>query len=69
MWKPRKERSKKVMSQMTTLSLPYTNEKDANRIRNYIKSNKLPIRPIFTPGRTLAKTFCSSRSYDRKNTV
>ena len=66
MWKPRKERSRKVMSQMTTLSLPYTNEKDAYRIRNYIKSNKLPTRPIFTPGRTLAKTFCSSRTFDRK---
>ena len=35
----------------STLSLPYTTEKDANCIRNYVKSNKMPIRQVFTPGR------------------
>ena len=54
---------------VVTLSLPYSNEKNANNIRNYMKSNKLLIRPIFTPGRTLAKTFCSSISFDRKECV
>ena len=35
----------------STLTLPYTREKDANKIRNYIKLNKLPIRLVFTPGK------------------
>ena len=48
----------------TTLSLPYTTEKDANSIRNYIHKNKIPIRPIFTPGKTLKKIFCQSRPLD-----
>ena len=42
----------------------YTTEKDANRIRNYIRKNKIPIRPIFTPGKTLKKMFCQSRPLD-----
>ena len=62
--KPRNQRSKKEVPKLATLSLPYTNERDANCIRNYIKSNKMPIRPIFTPGKTLAQTFCKSRPFD-----
>ena len=62
--KPRNQRSKKEVPKLATLSLPYTNERDVNCIRNYIKSNKMPIRPIFTPGKTLAQTFCKSRSFD-----
>ena len=53
----------------STLSLPYTTEKDANRIRNYVKSNKMPIRLVFTPGKTLKKIFCKSRPYDTSTSV
>ena len=47
-----------------TLTLPYTTEKDANRIRNYIKANKMQVRPVFTPGRTFKQTFCKFRPLD-----
>ena len=58
MFKPRKQQSKKEVLRLATSTLPYANDKNANRIRNYIKSNKMPIRPVFTPGKTLAQTFC-----------
>ena len=69
MFKPRKQHSKKEVLKLATLTLPYTNDKDANCIRNYIKSNKMPIRPVFTPGKTLAQTFCRSRPFDQKECV
>ena len=69
MYKPRKQQSKKEVSRLATLTLPYTNDKDANRIRNFIKSNKIPVRPVFTPGKTLAQTFCRSRPFDQKECV
>ena len=53
----------------STLSLPYTTEKDANRIRNYVKSNKMPICLVFTPAKTLKKIFCKSRPYDTSTCV
>ena len=52
-----------------TLILPYTTEKDANRIRNYIKANKMQVRPVFTPGRTLKQTFYKSRLLDNNKCV
>ena len=64
MIKPKKQPAKKAAKRLATLTLPYTSDKDANRIRNYIKSNKMPIRPVFTPGKTLAHTFCRSRPFD-----
>ena len=47
-----------------SLSLPYTTERDANKIGNYIKSNNLPIRPVFTTGRTLKQQLYRSRPLD-----
>ena len=47
----------------------YTNERDSNRIRNFIKADKMPIRPIVIPGKTLAQTFCKSRPFDQKQCV
>ena len=29
----------------------------------------MPIRPIFTPGKTLAQTFCKSRPFDHKQCI
>ena len=52
-----------------TPTLPYTTEKDANRIRNYIKANKMQVRPVFTPSRTLKQTFCKSRPLDNNKCV
>ena len=69
MYKPQKQQSKKQVLRLATLTLPYTNDKDANRIRNYIRSNKVPVRPVFTPGKTLAQTFCRSRPFDQKECV
>ena len=69
MIKPKKQQAKKETKRLATLTLPYTSDKDANRIRNYIKSNKMPIRPVFTPGKTLAQTFCRSRPFDQKECI
>ena len=69
MIKPKKQQAKKETKRLATLTLPYTNDKDTNRIRNYIKSNKMPIRPVFTPGKTLAQTFCRSRPFDQRECV
>ena len=69
MYKPRKQQSKKEVLRLATLTLPYTNDKNANRIKNYIKSNKVPVRPVFTPGKTLAQNFCRSRPFDQKECV
>ena len=52
-----------------TLTLPYTTEKDANRNRNYIKANKMQVRPVFTPERTLKQTFSKSRPLDNNKCV
>ena len=52
MFKLRNQQSKKEVPKLATLTLPHTNERDSNRIRNFIKANKMPIRPIFTPGKT-----------------
>ena len=49
---------------MTNVRIPYTSERDSNRIRNYVKSKGIPIRPIFTPGTTLKQMFCKSRPLD-----
>ena len=56
-------------AKFTTLTLPYTTEKDANKIRNYVKSNKLSIHLVFTPGKTLKNMFCKSRPYDMSTCV
>ena len=69
MYKTWKQQLKKEVSRLATLTLLYKNDKDANCIRNFIKSNKIPVRPVFTPGKTLAQTFCRSRPFDQKECV
>ena len=44
-----KKKKQHSQQNLVSLSLPYTTEKDANKIRNYIKSKKIPISPVFTP--------------------
>lgn len=55
--------------QFTTVCLPYTSESDSNRIRRYIRRNRIPLRPVFTPGKTLRQIFCNSRPLDRATCV
>ena len=52
-----------------SLTLPYITEKDVNWIRNNIKVNKMQVRPVFTPGRTLKQTLCKSRPLENKKCV
>ena len=47
------------------LKLPYISENFSNQICRYIKSNSLPIKVVFTPGKKLREIFCSSRPLDR----
>ena len=46
------------------LVLPYISEHTTCRINNYVRQKKLPIRPIFTPGRKLGSLLTSSRPHD-----
>ena len=48
-----------------TVSLPFVSDFVNNKIRNFIKSKSLPIRPVFKPGQKLSNILCSSRPYDR----
>ena len=48
------------------MCLDFVSDQISNKIRNYIKSQKLPIRVVFTPGRKLRNVFCKSRPYDHK---
>ena len=51
------------------LKLPYLSDNVSNKIRNYVKSRKLPVRIIFTLGNTLRQMFCSSRPFDKPSCV
>ena len=53
-------------SNSVTLCLDFVSETISNKIRNYMKQKKLPIRVNFKPGRKLGQTFCRSRPYDHK---
>ena len=55
----RKEQENRV-----ALVLPYMSEHTTCRINNYIRQKKLPVRPIFTPGKTLGSMLTSSRPQD-----
>ena len=44
---------KRRATPLTNVCIPYTSERDSNRISNYVKSKGIPVRPIFTPGTTL----------------
>ena len=56
--------NKKKVKPLTNVCIPYTSERDSNRIRNYVKSKNIPVRPVFTPGTTLKQIFCNSRPLD-----
>ena len=60
---------KKKVKPITNVCIPYTSERDSNRIRNYVKSKNIPVRPVFTPGTTLKQIFCNSRPLDTTSCV
>jgi hypothetical protein len=62
----RRTRRRQNSSDSVPLTLPFISGAVCNKIRNYIKSNKLPIRVIFTPGKKLQDIFCRSRPLDKK---
>ena len=64
----KKRKKRKNQSNINTLPLvlPFISDHISNKIRNYIASNKLPIKVIFTPGTKLEKLFCKSRPLDTK---
>ena len=61
--------SNKVPCMQGALKLPYLSDNVSNKIRYYVKSRKLPVRIIFTPGNTLRQMFCSSRPFDKPSCV
>ena len=67
--RPNRKRKKKKEGYRAPLKLPYISELVSQKIRSYIKQRKLPIRPIFTPGRTLKDMFCRSRPFDQRKCV
>ena len=58
-------KKKKNSTKLTTLCLPYISEGVSNKIRNHVKSNDVPVKLIFTPGKTLKQLFTNSRPFDR----
>ena len=64
--KKKKKKKKKNTEYLAPLVLPYISEVVCNKIRNYIKQQKLKIRPIFKPGRTLSQMYCKSRPLDTR---
>ena len=54
----------KNQQELTPLRIGYVSEQVSNKIRNYIKRSKLPIRPIFLPGNKLRTMFVKSRPWE-----
>ena len=50
--------------QSVPLKLPYVSEQISDEILKFIKTRKLPVNVIFTPGTKLRDLFCSSRPHD-----
>mgnify|MGYP006146082981 CR=1 FL=1 len=57
-------RGREGQDKKVALVLPYMSDHLTHRINNYVRQKKLPIRPIFTPGRKLGKILTSSRPLD-----
>ena len=64
-----KKNKNKSTEYRAPLKLPYLSDNVSNKIRNYVKSRKLPVRIIFTPRNTLRQMFCSSRPFDQPSCV
>ena len=51
--KREKRKHNKTVSNTTSLVLPYTTEKDAYNIRNFVRKLNMNIRIVFKPGKKL----------------
>ena len=58
------KRRKQDNRSLVPLKIRYISEPVNNKIRNAITKSKLPVRPIFTPGRSLKSIFVKSRPFD-----
>ena len=48
-----------------TCTLPFIDEQFSKEVTQFSKSHNLPVKFIFTPGKTLSHIFCSSRPHDK----
>ena len=64
--KRRKTKNNKKSENLVSLVIPFTTTSTSNKIRSKIRQLKLPVRAVFTPGRTLKDQFCKSRPLDTK---
>ena len=53
----------------TVLQLDFISDSISNKIRNYIKKNKLPIKVTFTPGVKLKDLICQNRPLDKRKCI
>ena len=66
----KKKRHKKDKHSMfrnkSILKLPFLSDSVSNKIRQFIKRQKLPLTVIFMPGKKLKSMFCQSRPRDKQ---
>ena len=67
--KRRDNKSKDVPDHRTVLKLDFISDSISNKIRNYIKANKIPIKVTFTPGVKLKDLLCSNRPLDKRKCI
>ena len=53
----------------TVLRLDFISDSISNRIRNYVKQNRLPIKVTFSPARKLRNIVCNNRPYDKRKCI
>ena len=68
--KKKKKGHKKIKNAMfqdkSILKLPFLSDSVSNKIRQFVKRQKLPLTVIFTPGTKLKSMFCHSRPRDKQ---
>ena len=52
-----------------TCTLPFIDEQFSKQVTQFARSHNLPVKFIFTPGKTLSQMFCSSRPYDKPHCI
>ena len=66
--KKRQKNAKNTMFQnKSILKLPFLSDSVSNKIRQYVKRQKLPLTVVFTPGKKLKAMFCHSRPRDKQD--
>ena len=52
-----------------TCTLPFIDEQFSKQVTQFARSHNLPVKFIFTPGKTLSQMFCSSRPHDKPHCI